>query len=414
LELWNYMSSRTRAIVLAITAPVVVFAIVGGLLGTVMAREDTYQHLKIFDDVVSLISSNYVEPVNIDKVMRGAMNGLVDSLDPDSAYLSPDEVKQAEGGAAAPAGDLGIELTRQYYLRVLAARDNSPAAKAGLRTGDYVRAINDVPTRDMSVWQGMRALRGAVGSKVTLTIFRGNAADPHVVSMTREALSPLDVTGRMAAPGVGYVRVPSIGPRTADQMKSQIAEVSKNGATKLVIDVRRTASGSYEQGIALARLFVAKGTLALRETKGAPAKDTIAANPGDGGVTLPAVVLMDNGTSGAAELFASALNGNQRADLVGEHTIGRTGIQKLVKLPGGSGLWLTTVRYLTPAGTPLHEKGLEPTVSVEGPEVEFGQPAPTTDAALEKAIEHVQLAPVAAAARVARVAPVWLAEKKAA
>jgi carboxyl-terminal processing protease len=408
------MSSRTRAIVLAITAPVVVFAIVGGLLGTVMAREDTYQHLKIFDDVVSLISSNYVEPVNIDKVMRGAMNGLVDSLDPDSAYLSPDEVKQAEGGAPAPAGDLGIELTRQYYLRVLAARDNSPAAKAGLRTGDYVRAINDIPTRDMSVWQGMRALRGAVGSKVTLTIFRGNAADPHVVSMTREALSPLDVTGRIAAPGVGYVRVSSIGPRTADQMKSQIAEVGKNGATKLVIDIRRTASGSYDQGIALARLFVAKGTLALRETKGAPAKDTIAANPGDGAVTLPAVVLMDNGTSGAAELFASALNGNQRADLVGEHTIGRTGIQKLVKLPGGSGLWLTTVRYLTPAGTPLHEKGLEPTVSVEGPEVEFGQPAPSTDTALEKAIEHVQLAPVAAAARVARVAPVLLAEKKAA
>jgi carboxyl-terminal processing protease len=232
--------------------------------------------------------------------------------------------------------------------------------------------------------------------------------------MTREALAPLDVTGRIAAPGVGYVRVPSIGPRTADQLKSQIAEVSKSGATKIVIDIRRTASGSYDQGIALARLFVAKGTLALRETKGAPAKDTIAANPGDGAVTLPAVLLMDNGTSGAAELFASALNGNQRADLVGEHTIGRTGIQKLVKLPGGSGLWLTTVRYLTPAGTPLHEKGLEPTVSVEGPEVEFGQPAPTSDTALEKAIEHVQTTPVAAAARVARVTPVWLAEKKAA
>ena len=370
------MSSRTRAIVLSITAPVVVFAIVGGLLGTVMAREDTYQHLKIFDDVVSLISSNYVEPVNIDKVMRGAMNGLVDSLDPDSAYLSPDEVKQAEAGAPLPAGDLGIELTRQYYLRVLAARDNSPAAKAGLRTGDYVRAINDVPTRDMSVWEGMRALRGAVGSKVTLTIFRGNAADPHVVAMTREALSPLDVTGRIAAPGVGYVRVPSIGPRTADQVKSQIAEVTKNGATKLVIDIRRTASGTYEQGIALARLFVAKGTLAMRETKGAPRTTPSRRAPATAASACPPCVLIDNGTSGAAELFASALNGNQRADLVGEHTIGRAGIQKLVKLPGGSGLWLTTVRYLTPAGSPLHEKGLEPTVAVEGPEVEFGQPAP--------------------------------------
>jgi carboxyl-terminal processing protease len=404
------MSSRTRAIVLAITAPVVVFAIVGGLLGTVMAREDTFQHLKVFDDVVSLISSNYVEPVNIDKVMRGAMNGLVDSLDPDSAYLSPDEVKLAEAGTPAPAGDLGIELTRQYYLRVLAARDNSPAARAGLRTGDYVRAINDVPTRDMNVWEGMRALRGMVGSKVTLTIFRGNAADPHVVAMTREALFPLDVTGRIAAPGVGYVRVSSIGPRTADQVKSQIAEVARNGATKLVIDIRRTASGTYDQGLGLARLFVAKGTLAMRETKGVPARDTIAASPGDGSISLPAVVLMDTGTSGAAELFASALHGNQRADLVGEHTIGRAGVQKLVKLPGGSGLWLTTVRYLTPAGSPLHEKGLEPTVAVEGPDVEFGQPAPASDAALDKAIEVVQMAKPAEP----RAAQVRVAEKKAA
>jgi carboxyl-terminal processing protease len=338
------------------------------------------------------------------------MNGLVDSLDADSAYLSPDEVKLAEAGTPAPAGDLGIELTRQYYLRVLAARDNSPAARAGLRTGDYVRAINDVPTRDMSVWEGMRALRGMVGSKVTLTIFRGNAADPHVVAMTREALSPLDVTGRIAAPGVGYVRVSSIGPRTADQVKSQIAEVARNGATRLVIDIRRTASGTYDQGLGLARLFVAKGTLAVRETKGAPARDTIAAGPGDGSISLPAVVLMDTGTSGAAELFASALHGNQRADLVGEHTIGRAGVQKLVKLPGGSGLWLTTVRYLTPAGSPLHEKGLEPTVAVEGPDVEFGQPVPASDAALDKAIEVVQMAKPAEP----RAAQVRLAEKKAA
>ena len=385
------MSSRTRAIVLAITAPVVAFAIVGGVLGTVMAREDTYQHLKIFDDVVSLISSNYVERVDIDKVMRGAMNGLVDSLDPDSAYLTPDEVKQVESGATLPAGDLGIELTRQYYLRVLAARDNSPASKAGLRTGDYVRAIGDVPTRDMSVWEGMRALRGPVGSKVALTIIRGNAADPHVVTLTREALAPADVTSRVATPGIGYVRVPAIGPRTADQVKSHVAELSKSGATKLVIDVRHTASGTYDQGLALARLFVAKGTLAVRETKGAQTKDTIAANPGDGSISLPAVVLMDNGTSGAAELFASALRGNQRADLVGEHTIGRAGVQKLIKLPGGAGLWLTTVRYLTPAGNPLHEKGLEPTVGVESPDVEFGQPPPPTDIMLDKAIEHVQV-----------------------
>jgi carboxyl-terminal processing protease len=383
------MSSRTRAFVLSITAPVIVFALVGGVLGRAMGREETYQHLKIFDDVVSLISSNYVEPANLDKVMKGAMNGLIDSLDADSAYLTPEQVKVFESNAAPPAGETGIELTRQYYLRVISVRENSPGAKAGLRRGDYLRAINDVPTRDMSQWEGARALRGAPGSKVKLTVFRNNQADPHDVELTREAMPAGDVTGRLASPGVGYVRVPAIGPRTADQVKSQVAALTKEGATRLVIDVRRSASGTYDQGIALARLFVAKGTLAQRDVKGASSRDMIVANTGDGGITAPLVVLVDSGTAGASELFASALVGNQRAELIGEHTIGRAGVQKLIKLPDGSALWLTTARYLTPSGAQLHEKGLEPTVSVDLPEVEFGQPAPPGDPALDKALERL-------------------------
>ena len=382
------MSSRTRVIVMSITAPVVAFAILGGFLGKVMAREDTYQHLKIFDDVVSMISNYYVEPADMDKVMRGAMHGLADSLDPDSAYLTPDQVKQVEAGTPLQPGGVGLELTRQYYLRVIAARDNSPAAKAGLHTGDYIRAIGDVPTREMSVWEGVRALRGAPGTKVSITVIRGNAADPHVVELTREAEPPSLVSGRIAAPGVGYVRVGAIGSATAGQVKSQIADLSKTGAAKFIVDVRRVSNGTVDDGIAIARLFVAKGTLAMRETKGG-AKETIAAASGDGSITAPVAVLVDTGTSGAAEVFASALGGNQRADIVGEHTIGRAASQKLVRLPNGAGLWLSTTRYLTPAGTPLHEKGVEPTVPVDEPDaVEFGQPAPTADPILDKALER--------------------------
>ena len=381
------MTSRTRIIVMSITAPVVAFAIIGGLLGKVLAREDTYQHLKIFDDVVSLITSNYVEEVNVDKVMRGAMHGLADGLDPDSAYLTPDEVKQVEAGAPLAAGDVGIDLTRQYYLRVIATRDNSPAAKAGLRTGDYVRAINDTPTREMSVWEGVRALRGAPGSKVALTVIRGNAADPHVLELTREVPPAVEVTGRMAAPGVGYVRIITLGPKAAGQLKGQVAQLAGSGASKLIVDVRRTSGGMLDDGVAVARLFVAKGTLAMREAKGGQ-REIIAAASGDGGITLPTIVLIDIGTSAAAELFASALSGNQRAELIGGRTIGRAALQRLIKLPDGSGLWLTTTRYLTPAGTPLHEKGIEPAVVVDEPDVEFGQPAPATDATLDKALER--------------------------
>jgi carboxyl-terminal processing protease len=382
------MSSKTRRIVLLISAPVVAFAIVGGFLTRVVAREDTYPQLRIFQDVVALITGSYVDKVNVDKVMTGAMHGLTDSLDPDSAYLTADQVKQIESNTPLPAGDVGLDLTRQFYLRVIAARDGSPAAKAGLRTGDYVRIIGDMPTREMSVFEGLRRLRGTPGTKISITVFRGNTTDPHVVELTREVPPTTDVSGKLAAPGIGYLRVVAVGSRTADQAKAKIAELIKGGASKLIVDVRRASGGSLEGGIALARLFVGSGMLAVRETRGAD-NVSIAATASDGSVTLPTTLLIDTGTSGGAELFASALVGNKRAESIGERTIGRAALQRLVRLPDGSGLWLTTTRFLSPSGAPLHEKGLEPTVPVEEPDVEFGQPAPTNDPILEKALEQL-------------------------
>jgi len=382
------MSSQTRRFVLWISAPVVAFAIIGGFLSKLNAREGEYRNLKIFDDVVSLISGNYVEKADIDKVMRGAMDGLADSLDADSAYLTADQVKQLEAGAAPPAGDVGLDLTRQYYLRVIAARDGSPAAKAGLTTGDFVRVIDGKPTRNMSVWEGMRALRGAPGTKVKLTVFRGSANDPHEIELTREAMNTPEVTGRLAAPGVGYVRIAALSPKAIDSVKSQVADLAKAGATKLIVDVRRSSGGSLESGVALARLFLASGTIAKRESKGTP-PESLTARAGDGAIALPVTLLADLGTSSGAELFASALVANKRAEIVGEHTLGRAATQKLVKLKDGSGLYLTTTRYLLPDGTPLHEKGLEPTVIVDQPSVEFGQLPPATDPILERALERV-------------------------
>ncbi len=383
------MSPSARRLVLWISAPLLTFTLVGSLLNKVTADQDTYPHLSVFQDVVRHISSNYVEKADMDKVMAGAMHGLVEGLDPDSAILTAEQVKQVETSAALPTGDIGLDLTRQYYLRVIASRDNSPAARAGIRTGDYVRLIGDTPTRDMSVFEGMRRLRGAPGTKISLTIIRGSTQDPHIVELTREATPTVDVTSKIVAPGIGYVRVAAVGPRTADQAKAQVAELTKNGATKLIVDVRRASGGSLDGGLALARLFVAKGTLASRETRGSQPV-VVAAATGDGAVTQPTTVLIDNGTSGAAELFASALLGNSRADLIGEHTIGRAGTQKLVRLPDGTGLWLTSTRFLTPSGTPLHEKGLEPTVPVNEPDVEFGQ-SPTTDPILDKALERLEV-----------------------
>ena len=381
------MTSRTRLLVLFVSAPVIAFAVIGGFLGNVMARsDDTYAHLRVFQDVVSLIMSNYVEQPNLDTVMRGAMRGLADNLDSDSAFLTAPQVRQIESGDQPGPADLGIELTHQYYLRVVAARDDSPAAKAGIHPGDFVRIVESRPTRDMSAFEGSRLLHGAAGSKVKLTIIRGSAAEPRVVDLAREVIAAPDVKSRMQGDGIGYVRIAAFGKRAAEQVRTQVAALAKTGATRLIVDVRNSATGDLAEGVTVARVFVPSGTLAIRDSRAA-GQQKLEAVKGDGAITLPVELLVDAGTSGAAEIFAAAMAGNKRADLIGEHTIGRTGIQELVKLPDASGLWITSSRYLTPAGAAIQGKGLEPTVVVDQPDGEFGLPAPP-DQILQKAVER--------------------------
>jgi carboxyl-terminal processing protease len=383
------MKSRGRLLVLMISVPVLAFAVVGGFMGRAMAQQESYQFLRIFEDVVTLIVNNYVEEVQPDKVMRGAMHGLADGLDPDSAYLDVEQVKVFERNESLASGRTGLEITRQYYLRVVAALDGSPAARAGLRPGDYIRAIDGQSTRDTSVYQGARLLAGKPGTKVTLTVLRGNAAEPHSVELTREVLPPAPVKGRVVQPGVGELRIAEFGKTTADQIRSEVATLTKGGATHLVIDLRGSAFGEVESGLAAARLFVPSGTLVFRQERG-KSKDAVAAASGDGSITLPVAVLADNGTSGAAELFAAALAGNKRAALVGERTLGRAARQRLVRLPDGSAMLLTHLLYLTPGEAVINEKGLSPDVAVEQPDIEFGQPAPTPDVTLDRAIEHLK------------------------
>ena len=381
------MTSRTRFFVLVISTPVIAFAIIGGFLGQAMTRDETYQHLRVFEDVVSLVLNNYVEEVDVNRAMKGAMNGLADGLDADSAYLTPILVKDLEANDEGGAGDVGLELTRQYYLRVISARDGSSAAKAGLRTGDYVRRIDTRPTRDMSAFEGMRLLRGAPGSKVSLLVIRGNAADPHVVDLVRERSRTAELTSRMADPATGYIRVAEVSRQTPALLKQSFEALAKTGAKRYVIDVRGTARGDIDEGIAAARLFVKSGTLTIRQTKG-DHRDIVPAQANEGPIVAPVVLLVDSGTSGAAEVFAAALKGNDRAELVGGHTFGRAARQRLVKLPDGSGLLLSHLRYLTPAGNALHEKGLKPDIEVDQPEVEFGSEPPATDITLQRALEY--------------------------
>ena len=385
------MTSKTRLSILLVSTPVLAFVIVGGLIGQERSSGDrVFRHLRVFDDVVQLVLSNYVEDVKVDKAMEGALRGLADGLDPDSAYLDAQEVRSVAGKEALPDGDVGIELTRQYYLRVIAARDGSPSAKAGLQTGDFIRAIDTKPTRDMSVFEGSRLLRGAAGTKVTLTVIRGSAAEPHDIVLVREKAAGPAVVSRLMGTDVGYLRVATFKNGSVEDIKKQTADLAKSGAKSLLIDLRHTAEGPLDNGVGAARLFVKTGTLAVKAGREKTDRVTITARPNDAITELPITMLVTNGTSGAAELFIAALDGNDRGDVVGERTLGRAGVQKLVQLPENRGLWLTYARYLTPKGDPIHGKGIEPDVRIEEPNIEFGGAPPEKDVMLDTALEHLR------------------------
>jgi len=382
------MTARTRLWVLLVSTPIIAFTLVGGYLGQAMAaKDDTLQHLRVFEDVVSLVLNNYVEEVDVKQAMRGAMRGLADGLDADSAFLTPELVKTFESNSNPGAADIGVELVRQYYLRVVSARDGSAAAKAGLRTGDFIRAIDGKATRDMSAYEGARLLHGAAGSKVMLLVIRGNAADPHEMTVVRERSSTTDLTSKMADASTGYVRIQEFTKESPVRIKQAFDALAKTGASRFIIDLRGAARGDLDDGLGAARLFVKSGTLSVKQAK--EAKETITAATGDGAIASRVVLLTNPGTSGAAEVFAAALIGNKRAEAVGERTLGRTARQKLVKLPDGSGLLLSTLRYQAPDGKDIHEKGLVPEVEVDEPEVEFGSTPLPGDPILERALKVV-------------------------
>ena len=319
---------RTRIIVFFASIPIIAFALIGGYYAraAVGEEEQTYRHLRVFEDVVSLISNNYVELVDLDDVLQGALRGLAEGLDSDSAYLSPSDVRWIESGQPLPEGRVGLDVTRRYYLQVVAARDGSPAAEAGIAPGDYVRAIDGDPTRLLSVLEGEQRLHGDPGTTVTLSLIRGSTQEPYDIDLVRERLAPAAVDGRLLqeAEGVGYLRIPAFEEDVPAGIATAAAALEANGATHLIVDVRNAAEGTYAAAIEAARLFVAEGTLAIREENG-DTRMPLEATAGQDAIAMPATLLLNFGSSGPAEVFAAALVEHERAVTVGQRTAGRTG-----------------------------------------------------------------------------------------
>jgi carboxyl-terminal processing protease len=380
------MSPKSRLLVALASTGLIGYIAVGSLLGKALG-DTSYGQLAIFNEVVRLVLDAYVEPVNLDRAMAGARLGMADSLDGDSSYLDAEQYKLLQQPVADTDADVGLVLTRRFsFLMVVAARAGSPAAKAGLRPGDLVKAIDERHTRPMPAIVAERLLRGAPGSTVKLSLLRAGS-EPLDVSVVRERLKPAAVEGRMLEGGTGYVRVPEFTPATAQAVRAEIESLRRSGAARMLLDLRDAAWGAPADGVAVAELFLQGGPVAKLVGRRVDEK-LLQADATRSAWAGPLAVLVTNGTAGPSEIVAAALAEAGRAKLVGEHTFGRAAVSKTVPLPEG-GMVLTVAKYMSPTGKAIHGEGLAPSVPVsqdDDEEPAEGKP----DVILEKALEVVK------------------------
>ena len=379
------MSPRGRLFIALLSTTLTGYIAVGSLLGRVMG-DSTYGQLAVFNEVVRLVLEAYVEPVNLDRAMAGARLGLTEALDGDSVYLDAEEFRAFQQPVRESDGDLGLVLTRRFsFLMVVAARPGSPAEKAGVKPGDIIKTIDGRHSRPLPPAVGYRLLRGAPGSVVKLTLLRAGS-DPVDVTVVRERLANTPPRSKVLEDGSGYLKVPEMSARVAEDVRSELESLKRGGAKRLVLDLRGSGYGVPAEGVKVAELFMKGGPVA-RFAAARATEEVLTANPARSAWDLPVAVLVDTGTAGASEIVAAALLESGRSPVVGEHTFGRAGVQKTVPLAEG-GLVLTVGKYVSPKGNAIHGRGVEPSVSVEAPdENEAGDETPKGDPMLDKALE---------------------------
>jgi carboxyl-terminal processing protease len=369
------MSFKSKFGLIVLSASLAVYAIAGGWLATRAQQpaNDPNAQFRIFDSVLQHIQNDYVDEPNMEKVRAGALRGLAYGLDPYSTYLTADQVKNFKSAAKNSQVGIGAELSQvASYLYVIAPVKGSPADQAGVRAGDVIEYIDGKATRDISLYDARQLLNGASGSEVKLRILRSNAR-PMTLSVRRSAFRAPAAEARMEAARIGILRINSLDTGEAADAKARLQDLLKQGAQKIVIDLRSVAGGELQEGITVANFFVKDGPIA--ETIGREQK-VLKAYEADPKLALfagPVVALIDSGTAGAAEVVASALLERKRGEVVGEKSFGAGAEQELFALRDGDGLLLTTVKWASASGKPFlgedrQRSGIAPSVEVKRPE----------------------------------------------
>jgi carboxyl-terminal processing protease len=334
------------------------------------AAADTYRQLNLFGDIFERVRSHYVEKPDESKLVEGAINGMLNGLDPHSSYMDPKGFRDMQVQTHGEFGGLGIEVTMEDGLiKVVAPIDDTPAAKADVRAGDIITHIDDEAVQGLTLNQAVDKMRGPVNSKIRLKILRKGLDKPIDLAIVRDTIKVRSVRSHTEGDDIGYIRITQFSEQTTDGLKKSIADIDNQlGADKVkgfVIDLRNNPGGLLDQAISVSDTFLERGEIV--STRGRDPEETqrFSARPGDLTKGKPVIVLINGGSASASEIVAGALQDHRRATLVGTRSFGKGSVQTIIPLGNGNGaLRLTTARYFTPSGRSIQAKGISPDIEV--------------------------------------------------
>ena len=349
---------------------VAVFAVFSLYFGNKVSAKDknVYKELKMFNEVLDIVQKNYVDTVDASVLMQGAINGMIKTLDPHSQFMTPEVYKELEVETQGRFGGIGIEITiLKDVLTVVSPIEDTPAFKAGVKSGDQIIKIDGKSTKDITVMDAVKKLRGPKDTKVTITIMRENMPQPKDITLTRAIIQIKSVKAKTFDDHIGYVRIASFHERTAADLQKALSEISDKAKPMkgLVLDLRNDPGGLLNQAIEVSDMFLKSGIIVSTRGRARNMETKTMAKDNGNEILVPMVVLVNEGTASAAEIVAGALQDNGRALIVGTQTFGKASVQTVIPLEGGAALKLTTARYYTPSGRSIQAEGIKPDIVVK-------------------------------------------------
>jgi carboxyl-terminal processing protease len=328
---------------------------------------DTYKSLENFSNVLSLIQKNYVEDVDATEVLQGAIKGMLSSLDPHSSYLKPDDFKELKLETKGSFTGIGIEITmRDSVLTIVSPIEGTPGEKAGLKAGDKIIKIEGALTKDMTLMEAVKELRGPKGTEVTISVHREGWSNLEEYSIVRAIIPLHSVRSKVLEPGYVYIRISNFQAKTTSDFKKALKDLTNKGRISgLIIDLRNNPGGLLAQSVKISDVFINEGVLVSTKGRVKEQNTVYNARRGSTRYDFPIVVLVNEGSASASEIVAGALQDHKKALIVGTQTFGKGSVQTIIPMTNGAGLRLTTARYYTPSGRSIQNEGIEPDIIVD-------------------------------------------------